>query len=311
MIQVSNLTKYYGPNKALDGLTFAVESGAIIGLVGKNGAGKSTALRILSCQLLPTQGDVTVDGISVTASPMEVRRQIGYLPEQPPLYPEMTVVAYLEFAARLRGLTLLQARSRREIVMRETGLTEVATQRLGDLSRGYQQRVGIAQAIVHQPRVVLLDEPMAGLDPLQIVQIRELIRSFRNRHTVIFSSHILSEIENVCDRVVLIDQGSVRAEGSEAALRDALAQRRRLVLVARGSPEAVRQALSPLGEVEVEGVLQGADGTAEARLTARTEVREQVSQACQAAGLALLELRSEHHLLEDLFVQLLGPREAK
>jgi len=310
MIRISNLTKYYGTKRALNRLDLTVESGEIVGLVGKNGAGKSTALKILSCQLLPTEGDVNVDGVSVTQHPEAVRRRIGYLPEQPPLYPEMTVTGYLEFCARLRGVSKAEVAERREAVMGETGLTGVGTERLSGLSRGFQQRVGIAQAIIHQPDVVLLDEPMSGLDPLQIVQIRELIRSLRKRHTVLFSSHILSEITNVCDRVALIDQGALKAEGTEEALRESLSQRQRLFLLVRGEAAAVRGLLGGMERVKLEALEVRAQGVVEAHLRTQGDVRESLSRACHQAGLGLLELRSERHGLEELFVELLGKTEA-
>lgn len=321
MIELQNISKFYGHTRALDQCSLKVNAGEIVGLVGKNGAGKSTALRILSCQMPASKGDVWVDGVSAINDPLEVKRRIGYLPETPPLYPEMRVADYLDFAARLRGLNAVQTKSRREIVMKETGLAHVAEERLGNLSRGYQQRVGIAQAIIHQPLVLLLDEPMAGLDPLQIVQIRELIRGLGQQHTVLFSSHILSEITNVCDRVVLIDQGVIRAEGSEAHLRESLAERRRLFLQVRGQQvkgpqlkdtvEKARQVVKKVPGVEVESDHVLEDGTVGLHLLAKGEVREQLSDACMKAGLGLLELRTERHGLEDLFIQLLEEGEKK
>lgn len=312
MIDAQGLTKYFGARRALDGLTFHIAEGETVGLVGKNGAGKSTALRILSCQLLPTQGEVTVDGLAVTESPAAVRRCIGYLPERPPLYPEMVVRGYLAFAAGLRGVPAAQVPAAVARAMEQTGLDEVAGEPLGNLSRGYQQRVGIAQAIVHDPKVVLLDEPMAGLDPLQITQVRALVRSLKPRHTVLFSSHILSEIANVCDRVILIDEGRVRAEGSEHQLWEAFHQRARLSVQVRGTAAAARAALSggAAEGVEVGAVTEHGDGTATLVLTAPAESREAVAAALVGAGLGLLELRAEQHGLEELFVELLSAREA-
>ncbi|HUJ73205.1 MAG TPA: ABC transporter ATP-binding protein, partial [bacterium] len=219
MIRVEHLHKSYdrwaGPRAlALDDLSFHVPAGHIAGLVGKNGAGKSTTLKILSGQLLPSSGEVWVEGFPVSTQPLEVRRRIGFLPETPPLYPEMTVTGYLVYAARLRGVAGRQAGARVREVMERLGLVEVARERLRALSRGFQQRVGIAQAIVHGPSVVLLDEPMAGLDPLQIVQTRELVRSLKPQHTVLFSSHILGEIASLCDSILLLDGGRLKAQGT-------------------------------------------------------------------------------------------------
>ncbi|HEX9842603.1 MAG TPA: ABC transporter ATP-binding protein [bacterium] len=306
MIQATGLTKFYGERRALDALSFRIAAGEIVGLVGKNGAGKSTALRILSGQLLPSEGEVTVDGISVTETPREVRRRIGFLPEQPPLYPEMTVRGYLAFAAALRQVPSPDVPRAVHTAMGETGLADMAHETLGSLSRGYQQRVGIAQAIVHTPKVLLLDEPMAGLDPLQITQIRALIRSFRQRHTVLFSSHILSEITNVCDRVILIDQGRVRAEGSEQQLWERFHQRERLLLRLRGEAGRARTVVAGVDGIELRSLGAEPDGTLALSLTAPAERREALSRACVEAGLGLLELRAEQHGLEELFVELLG-----
>jgi ABC-2 type transport system ATP-binding protein len=309
MIEAIELPRYYGHRKALDALSLRIAPGEIVGLVGKNGAGKSTVLRILSCQLLPSEGEVRIDGISASAAPHEVRKRIGVLPEQPPLYPEMTVRGYLTFAAGLRQVPARQRPGAVARVMAETGLDAVGEERLGHLSRGYQQRVGIAQAVVHQPKVVLLDEPMAGLDPLQITQMRALIRALGSRHTVLFSSHILAEIANVCDRVVLMDQGRVVAEGSEQALWQRFHQRERLLLRLRGEAGHARAVVSAVPGVEPGAVTTEDGDTLALHLTAPAQAREALARACVEAGLGLLELRAEQHGLEGLFVALLG-REA-
>lgn len=310
MIQVDKLTKYYGAKRVLNRLAFRVEAGEIVGLVGKNGTGKSTALRILSGQLLPTSGSVRIDGISVPDNPQAVRERIGYLPEVPPLYKEMTVRAYLAFVGRLRRIPRRELAGSMQKVSEDTGLTDVMDERLGDLSKGYQQRAGIAQAIIHQPAVIMLDEPMAGLDPLQIVQIRDLIVSLRGQHTVLFSSHILSEITNVCDRVILIDQGKVRAEGAEAELRESISAGRQITVLVRG------------GEKKLTAVVRGINGLRETSrdkagqnlwrlsLEANEDKREAFSKACIQAGLGLVEMKSDHSGLEDLFVHLLDPQDA-
>lgn len=311
MIDVRDLGKSYRDVQALRGVSFTVARGEVVGLVGKNGAGKSTTLRILSGQLLPGAGDARIDGHSVVEAPLEVRRRIGYLPEVPPLYPDMTARGYLRFAAQLRGLGAAQARARVEEVIARTGLEPMAGRPLRGLSRGYQQRVGIAQAIVHNPPVLLLDEPMAGLDPLQIVQIRELIRSLKAEHTQLFSSHILAEVTQVCDRVVLIDQGQVKAQGSEAELRQNLLRGQSLVVTVMGSQERLLEALQTLPGLSPSVAPGREPGTATAHITAGPaagDPREQVSRACAQAGLTLLELRFEHQGLEELFLMLLGGR---
>ena len=306
MIEAQGLTKYYGANKALDNFSFSVGKGEIVGIVGRNGAGKSTALRILSCQILPTEGTVTVDGLPVTEQPLEVRKRIGFLPETPPLYPEMSVRDFLRYAAGLRGMDDAGIHARLGTVLEETGLADRATDRIGNLSRGYQQRVGIAQAIIHDPPVVLLDEPMAGLDPLQITQIRNLIRALGERHTVLFSSHILSEITNVCDKVMVIDQGALRAEGTEEALWQTYLNRQQLHVEVRGGREALEAAVKSVPGVTLEAVTEAGEGNFSAILGSADDQREALSAALIKAGLGLRELRTEHHGLEELFMNLLA-----
>jgi len=308
MIRVSGLSKTFGNRQALDHCTFEVPAGQIVGLVGKNGAGKTTALRILSNQLLPSAGEVWIDGRALGAEGLAIRGRIGVLPETPPLYPEMTVTAYLRFAARLRRVNEAEVEPRVESVIQRTGLATVAQQRTGTLARGYRQRVGIAQAIVHDPPVVLLDEPMTGLDPLQIVQIRDLILQLKPRHTVLFSSHILSEVTQICDRVILLDQGKVVAEGTEEHLRKDLLQRRSIAVLVRGTGEALRKALAGLTGCEVHPrAAQAGDepGCARAEISSGSDAREEVGRRCVEAGLGLLELRDERHGLEALMLQLL------
>ena len=309
MIEIENLTKYFGDNRALNNLSFKVATGEIIGLVGKNGAGKSTALKILSAQMLPSAGSVWVDGVSVTDQPQAVRARLGYLPESAPLYGEMTVAAYLTFAGRLRQIPKERVADRLAAVVEETGLTHVLGERLSGLSRGYQQRVGIAQAMIHRPPVVLLDEPMGGLDPLQIVQIRDLIQGLRGQHTVLFSSHILSEITNICDRVVLIDKGAVRAEGSETSLRRDLSPWRLMSLLVRGAASKVKSTLAAVDGVSVQSVGEAHQGVVQVKLALDEDQREAVAKACATGGLGLLEMKSEADGLEDLFLQLVGKGE--
>lgn len=310
MIQVENLTKFYGAKRVLNGLDFRVAAGEVVGLVGKNGAGKSTALKILSSQVLPSAGEARIDGISVPDNPQAVRERIGFLPEVPPLYREMTVRAYLTFVGGLRNIPRKRLAGRVEEVSEETGLTEAGAERLGNLSKGYQQRVGIAQAMVHQPLVIMLDEPMAGLDPLQIVQIRDLIVSLRSRHTVLFSSHILSEITHVCDRVILIDEGMVRAVGSEAELREAMSAGRRISLLVRGSEKKLTAMLGRVRGLSESSRSKVGQNQWQLLLTAREDKREALSKACIEAGLGLIEMKSDQGGLEELFVQLLQPEEA-
>ena len=309
MIKAEGLTKYFGANKALDGLSLTVAPGETVGLVGRNGAGKSTALRILSCQLLPSGGEVRIGGVSTVDDPHTVRGRIGFLPETPPLYPEMTVHDYLGFAAALRRLTPAQAGPARREAMAETGLEHVAGERLGNLSRGYQQRVGIAQAIIHRPDVLLLDEPMAGLDPLQIIQIRNLVQGLKGRHTVLFSSHNLSEITKICDRIILIEKGRVRAEGREQELWEAYHHRLRLTLRVRGEPARAESLAKGVEGVTVESALAGGEGLTTLTVSAEPDARETLSRTLVEGGLGLVEMRTDSHGLEDLFIALVAGEE--
>ena len=309
MIEVKNLNKFYGPKQALQGLSFEVRSGEIIGLVGKNGAGKSTVLKILSAQMLPSGGEVVIDGIQVAEEPERIRAQIGYLPEVAPLYREMTVRAYLDFAGRLRQIPESEIESRIDQVLSDTGLTHMAGERLGGLSRGYQQRVGIAQAVIHRPPVILLDEPMSGLDPLQIVHIRDLILSLRKKHTVLFSSHILSEITNVCDRVILIDEGKVKAVGAESELRGALSSWSKLTLKIRGEKKKLTETIAKIKGVTLENAASEGGKDLAVALTCQSDLREDISKALVKAGLGLLEMKGGQEGLEDLFLAVLGEEE--
>ena len=305
MIEATELTKFFGDKKALDALSLKVETGETVGLVGRNGAGKSTILRILSCQLLPSSGEVRIGGAVTAEDPQAVRAKIGFLPENAPLYPEMTVKDYLAFAAGIRRVPADRIDSARDEAMAGTGLQEVAHERLGNLSRGFQQRVGIAQAIVHRPELVLLDEPMAGLDPLQITEIRALIQGLKGRHTVLFSSHNLREITKICDRIILIDKGRVRVEGTEPELWQTLHHRLHLVLLLRGAPDKAVSIAEGVEGIEVESSGTEGEGIVRLEVSADAEAREKLSQALVRGGLGLLEMRAEHHGLEDLFYRLM------
>ncbi|MCX6129030.1 MAG: ABC transporter ATP-binding protein [Proteobacteria bacterium] len=224
MIEVRSISKFYGNKRAVENLSFKIQDGEIVGLLGLNGAGKSTILKILGCFLVPSHGDAFIGGHSVIESPDEVRRMIGYLPDTPPLYNEMKTRSYLQFVARLKNVAEHQVAAFVEEAMSKTNLGEVAEMRLGELSHGFRQRVGIAQALVHQPKVLILDEPINGLDPIQIVEMRDMILSLKGHHTVILSSHILSEITKTCDRILVLDRGALVAEGTESQLRTQVKQ---------------------------------------------------------------------------------------
>jgi ABC-2 type transport system ATP-binding protein len=298
-------------------LSATIDKGQIVGLLGLNGAGKTTALRILACDLLATSGTVRVDGVDLAEQQDRMRHRIGYLPDRPPLYDEMRVHEYLMFSAKLRGLKGKELRDRVGAVEELTELVEYRDDVILGLSHGYRQRVGIAQAIVHQPELVVMDEPISGLDPAQIVEMRGLVRSLASDHTVVISSHILSEISETCDRILVIRDGQVVASGSEQELADRLVRGMRIEVTVRGAgrsdpgAEALGVVERLEGVEEVESVAPTETGTAIAslRLRAHTDVRPELSKRLVESGFELLCLSRASHELERIFLELSGSAE--
>lgn len=315
MIEIQELYKYYGDRRAIGPLSTNIAQGEVVGLLGLNGAGKTTTLRVLACDLLPTSGTVKVAGLDVVERPDEVRAKVGYLPDRPPLYDDMTVREYLGYAARLRNVPSKDVSKRLSDVLDLTELGTVADRLIGALSHGYRQRVGIAQSIVHGPELVVLDEPISGLDPVQIMEMRELVRGLRGAHTVVVSSHILTEISETCDRILVIDDGRIAWSGTEAELSATLKQGLRIGLTLRAAnatagevAEKAKAALAPLsavGEIEILEPAEPGEGIASLRVAVTSDVRDAVGKAVVEAGLGILELAREKEL-ESMFLQLLG-----
>ena len=311
---MEHLTKRYGAHTAVDDISFTVEDGCIYGLLGPNGAGKSTTMNILTGYLSATAGTVKVAGHDIAEEPLEAKKAIGYLPEQPPLYPEMTVREYLLFVAELKGVKHKKDRAAMaETAMGRTGLQPVQNRLIRNLSKGYRQRVGIAAALLGEPKVIILDEPTVGLDPAQVIEIRGLIHDLGRTHTVILSSHILSEVQTVCDRVLIISAGKLVAQGTPEELAGQLAARGTLSATAQGSREEV---LAAAGQVEgLTGLHITAEKGGEVSFTAVCEggsdLRGELSLALAKAGCPVLSLSTDSMSLEDVFLQLTESNDQK
>lgn len=304
IIQADGLSKYYGDRVALRSATFSIAQGECIGFLGRNGAGKSTLLKILATALLPSSGTVRIGPHDAVNDPDAARRLLGFLPEDPPLYPEMTVRAYLTFLAKLRGVAGDKVAGRVDDVVAKTSLKDVVDDAIGTLSLGFRKRVGIAQAIVHDPAVVIVDEPISGLDPVQIVEIRGLIRALRGIHTVLVSSHILSELSETCDRFLLVDRGNIVAQGTEAELTKGHT-RLSYDIEVRGTAATLESALGQIGEVT--GKTVRADGeNAFARVDLSVDVPEKLAGKIVGAGLGLRKLAPVPTDLESVFLEITG-----
>lgn len=308
MIAVRELTKAYGQTLAVDHISFDVAKGQIVGFLGPNGAGKSTTLKMLTCYLPPTSGGATVNGLDIFHESDKVRQSLGYLPENVPMYGEMKVTDYLDFRGRLRKMPRALRKNRIDYVVERCWLGAVRRKAIGHLSKGYRQRVGLADSLLHDPPVLILDEPTVGLDPSQIRETRKLIKELGGKHTVILSTHILPEVESTCDRAIVIAAGKIVAQGSPEELRASRRMTARVLVECKGPETAIVAALSRVNGVSQVEILNGqiaADGYITAALRAQEgrDVREEVARAIQQNGWALRDLRLEHATLEEFFVQ--------
>lgn len=311
MIKVEGLTKRYGPFEAVHGIDFEVEKGQIVGFLGPNGAGKTTTMRILTCFMPPTEGKASVAGFDVMSQPMEVKKRIGYLPETPPLYPEMEVEEYLTFVGRLKGLPSSDIPSRVKLVSERCAIADVSKKLISKLSKGYRQRVGLAQALLHNPDVLILDEPTAGLDPKQIHETRDLIRSLAGEHTIILSTHILPEVEQTCDHVVIISKGQLVAKDSVQNLTSRLRGHETVSVEIAGEVDAAaaRQKLEQIpGVSHVASIDERGRGLIfEVESLAGQNTRAGIARAVVGAGWDLHELKTASVSLESIFLELTSP----
>ena len=306
MIEVKNLTKCYGKHLVVDNLSFTVEKGQIYGFLGPNGAGKSTTMNIMTGYLGATKGEVLIDGHDILKEPEEAKRCIGYLPEQPPLYLEMTVMEYLRFAAELKKIPKEDVEIQIEKAMRLTRLSDVRGRLISNLSKGYKQRVGLAQAILGFPEIIILDEPTVGLDPKQIIEIRELIRKLAKEHTVILSSHILAEIREVCDYILIIARGKLVASDTPENLENSMSGTGHIEIEVRREQKEVERVLDRIDQVKRVEYTLLEDGTVRAQIEAKGsgDIRERIFHAFADQKMPLLTLKLNKSTLEEIFLEL-------
>jgi len=302
MIEVENLTRYYGTRCAINNLSFQIEKGEVVGFLGPNGAGKSTTMNIIACILPASRGNVKINGFDTFEQSLEIRKIIGYLPETPPLYPDMIVTDYLNFSAKIRGVDTKQTISAVQRVLEKCSLKDVEHRIIGRLSKGYQQRVGLAQAMVHEPEILILDEPTIGLDPIQIIEIRKLIQELATEHTIILSSHILPEITQICKRVIIINEGEIAAVDSLDGLTASLRKSERLSLTLRNSKGDVLDKLKNLDQVISAAIGEDNQYFIECKL--RSNLQDDIARLALENHWGIVELKPVSMTLEDIFLKL-------
>ena len=315
MIEVQDLTKTFGERTAVDHISFAVNKGEILGFLGPNGAGKTTTMRMLTSFMPATSGTARIAGFDVFDNSLEVRRHIGYLPENPPVYPDMTVESYLDFVARIKGVPVEKRAQRVTDALEKTNITDKRDELIKRLSRGYKQRVGLAQALVHDPDVIILDEPTVGLDPKQIIEVRHLIKNLAGSHTIVLSTHILPEVNMTCRRVVIIDRGRIVAQDTPEQLTAKLQGSDQTLITVAGPSPAVREALTGVKFVQrledrpVEGGSNGVCSSVAYSTGHGDEVRSALAACVVQHGWSLLEVKAMALSLEDLFMRLVTKEE--
>ena len=304
-IVVENITKTYDQQKAVDNVSFKVKTGEILGFLGPNGAGKSTTMKAITCYLSPNEGDIQVGGVSIKDDPETIKRNIGYLPESNPLYTEMPVINYLEYIAEIHGMEKPMIRNRIREMVEVCGLEGEKHKKIGELSKGYRQRVGLAQALIHDPEVLVLDEPTTGLDPNQIVEIRELIRKIGREKTVILSSHILAEVEATCDRILIIHKGRIVADGTAGDLRKKASAKQIFRVSIEGTDsEKAFKALLALDGVEMVDYVSKGENLFEVHSKPGTSTGKEIFTLCVEKGWYLTQLTPTETKLEDIFREL-------
>ncbi len=306
MIEVEHLTKRYGPTLAVSDVSFKVGKGEILGFLGPNGAGKTTTMRVITGYLPPSEGRVRVGGYDVAEEPLAAKRVTGYLPETPPVYPDMTVAEYLTFVAKIKGVVRRDVKTRVDEVSEQVALTDVQHRPIGKLSKGYRQRVGLAQALIHKPEVLILDEPTAGLDPKQIIETRELIKSLAGQHTVVLSTHILPEASKTCQRVVVINTGKIVAAGTPDELTRRLQGFETVLITIEGPAAEAMDKLQRVAGVNFVEPRESTDGhvTFEVHTEKGRDLRAELARAIVESRWGLLELKTSGLSLEDIFLKL-------
>lgn len=309
MIEVKHLVKRYGSHAAVNDLTFTVESGKIVGFLGPNGAGKSTTMNMITGYIAPTEGTILVDGVDINDDPEKAKRNIGYLPEIPPLYPDLRVREYLQFVAELKKLSREERARQVHYIMGKTGTLDVSERLIRNLSKGYKQRVGLAAAMMGNPDILILDEPTVGLDPKQIIEMRDLIRELSQKHTILLSSHIMQEISAVCDEIIIINEGQMIAEDTPENLIKQMVEKNGIHLVAKGERENIKNALRTVSGIKnVKYDEQNEEGTIGMTLYAMEgkDIREEIFYALAKADLPIYEIHPLAASLEDAFLALTG-----